>query len=192
MSLESELTERSGSKCEICGSSDNLNPFEVAPTSTGTANEYVNACGTCVSQIETPGTEDLNHWRCLNDSMWSEVQAVQVLAWRMLTRLKAEGWTQDLLDMLYLDEETQQWAEATGEGVEIEEGIKHVDTNGIELKHGDSVVLIKDLPVKGSSLVAKRGTAVRNISLDPENAEYIEGKVSKQTVVIITKYVKKL
>ncbi len=192
MSLESELTERSGSKCEICGSSDNLNPFEVAPTSAGTANEHVNACGTCVSQIETPGSEDLNHWRCLNDSMWSEIPAVQVLAWRMLTRLKAEGWTQDLLDMLYLDEETQKWAEATGEGAVVEEGIKHVDTNGIELKHGDSVVLIKDLPVKGSSLVAKRGTAVRNISLDPENAEFIEGKVSKQTVVIITKYVKKL
>jgi protein PhnA len=30
------------------------------------------ACGTCIDQIENPGTEDLNHWRCLNDSMWSE------------------------------------------------------------------------------------------------------------------------
>ena len=54
------------------------------------------------------------------------------------------------------------------------------------------MVLIKDLDVKGSSLTAKRGAAVRNIRLDPDNEEYIEGKVDGQTVVIITKYVKKI
>jgi len=54
------------------------------------------------------------------------------------------------------------------------------------------VVLIKDLPVKGTSMVAKRGTAVRRVSLDHENAEYIEGKVDGQQIVILTKYVKKL
>jgi protein PhnA len=48
---------------------------------------------------------------------------------------------------------------------------------------GDSVVLIKDLKVKGSSIVAK-GTAVRNIRLDHDNAEFIEGKVDGQTIVI--------
>jgi protein PhnA len=53
-------------------------------------------------------------------------------------------------------------------------------------------VLVKDLKVKGSSMVAKQGTAVRRISLDHENAEYIEGKVDGQQIVIITKYVKKL
>jgi len=192
MSLESELSERSDSKCELCGSTNDLNPFEVAPDSKGVARDSVNACATCVSQIENPGTEDINHWRCLNDSMWSEVPVVQVLAWRMLTRLRSEGWTQDLLDMLYLDDETQKWAEVTDEGKEEVDGIIHVDSNGVVLQHGDSVVLIKDLPVKGSSLVAKRGTSVRNISLDQDNAEYIEGKVSGQTVVIITKFVKKL
>jgi protein PhnA len=51
---------------------------------------------------------------------------------------------------------------------------------------GDSVVLIKDLKVKGSSMVAKQGTAVRNIRLDHDNAEFIEGKVDGQTIVIIT------
>jgi protein PhnA len=39
-------------------------------------------------------------------------------------------------------------------------------------------------------MVAKQGTAVRNIRLDHENAEYIEGKVDGQTIVIITQYVK--
>ena len=52
--------------------------------------------------------------------------------------------------------------------------------------------MIKDLKVKGSSMVAKQGTAVRRISLDSENAEYIEGKVGPTQIVIITKYVKKL
>jgi protein PhnA len=40
-------------------------------------------------------------------------------------------------------------------------------------------------------MVAKQGAAVRKISLDRENAEYIEGKVDGQQIVIITKYVKK-
>ena len=124
--------------------------------------------------------------------MWSEVAAVQVVAWRMLTRLKSEGWPQDLLDMMYLDEDNLAWAKATGEDVDPETEIIHRDVNGVVLKTGDSVVLIKDLKVKGSSLVAKQGTAVRRISLDRDNAEFIEGKVGPTQIVIITKYVKKI
>ena len=56
---------------------------------------------------------------------------------------------------------------------------------------GDSVVLIKDLKVKGSSMVAKQGTAVRNIRLVHDNTEQIEGKVDGQLIVILTKFVKK-
>ena len=109
----------------------------------------------------------------------------------MLTRLRNEGWPQDLLDMLYLDEETLALARATGEGETQEADPKHLDCNGVELTAGDSVVLIKDLDVKGSSLTAKRGTAVRNIRLDPDNHEFIEGKVDGQQIVILTKFVKK-
>ena len=79
-----------------------------------------------------------------------------------------------------------------GEGEDDENKIIHRDSNGVILEHGDSVVLIKDLKVKGSSMVAKQGTAVRNIRLDHENAEYIEGKVDGQQIVIITQYVKKI
>ena len=39
------------------------------------------------------------------------------------------------------------------------------DSNGNELKDGDTVVVIKDLKVKGSSLVVKVGTKVKNIRL---------------------------
>jgi protein PhnA len=62
--------------------------------------------------------------------------------------------------------------------------VTHRDSNGVILEVGDSVVLIKDLKVKGSSMVAKQGTAVRNIRLDHDNAEFIEGKVDGQTIVI--------
>ena len=41
-------------------------------------------------------------------------------------------------------------------------------------------------------MIAKRGTAVRRISLDHENEKYIEGKVDGIQIVIITEYVKKL
>ncbi len=124
--------------------------------------------------------------------MWSEIPVVQVVVWRMLTRLRAEGWPQDLLDMMYLDEENLAWAKATGEGEDESDKIVHRDVNGVILQAGDSVVLIKDLKVKGSSMVAKQGSAVRRISLDNENPEYIEGKVDGQHIVIITKYVKKI
>ena len=75
------------------------------------------------------------------------------------------------------------------EGIEEDENkIVHRDANGVVLQSGDSVVLIKDLPVKGSSMIAKRGTAVRRISVDHDNAAYIEGKVDGIQIVIITKY----
>jgi protein PhnA len=93
---------------------------------------------------------------------------------------------------MYLEKKVLEWAKATGEGAPSEDQIIHRDSNGVIIEAGDSVILIKDLPVKGSSMVAKRGTAVRRVSLDHENSEYIEGKVDGQQIVILTKYVKKL
>ncbi|MBT8302457.1 MAG: PhnA domain-containing protein [Maribacter sp.] len=192
MGLLEDLKSRSGGKCEICAATANLKIYEVLPKTTGGVDGSLLGCDTCITQIENPDTVDANHWRCLNDSMWSEYPPVQVVAWRMLSRLKSEGWPQDLLDMMYLDDENLTWAKAMGDGVPEADKIIHRDVNGVILNAGDNVVLIKDLKVKGSSMVAKQGTAVRRISLDPENAEYIEGKVGAQQIVIITKYVKKI
>lgn len=192
MSLLEELKNRSGNVCELCGATHNLSAYEVKPVSTGGVDGTLLACETCISQIENPETTDTNHWRCLNDSMWSEFRAVKVVAWRMLNRLKKEGWPQDLLDMMYLEDEDLRFAQATGEHLDESEKVIHRDVNGAILSPGDNVVLIKDLKVKGSSMVAKQGTAVRRISLDPENAKYIEGKVGAQTIVIVTDYVKKM
>jgi len=114
--------------------------------------------------------------------MWSQVPAVQVMAWRMLTRLSAEGWPQDLLDMLYLDNDLLAWAQASGEGQSNENTVIHKDSNGTVLEAGDTVTLIKDLKVKGANYTAKQGTAVRGISLVEENPQHIEGKVEGQRI----------
>lgn len=191
MSTEQDLQTRSESRCELCGATENLVVYEVPPEANDDADKCVLVCDTCYGQIENPETVEVNHWRCLNDSMWSQVPAVQVVAWRMLTRLSSEGWPQGLLDMLYLDEDTLAWAQATGEGKSDEETVKHVDSNGVVLEAGDTVILIKDLNVKGAGFTAKRGTAVRGVSLVPDTPEHIEGRVNGQQIVILTQFVKK-
>jgi len=191
MSTEKELQSRSESKCELCGATENLSVYEVPPESNGNPEQSVLICKTCKEQIEDPAKMNANHWRCLNDSMWSQVPAVQVMAWRMLTRLTNEGWPQDLLDMLYLDDDLLAWAQATGEGQTDENNVKHLDCNGAVLTAGDTVTLTKDLNVKGANFTAKRGTAVRKISLVADNAKQIEGKVDGQHIVILTEFVKK-
>ncbi len=191
MSILNTLQERSNTSCELCKSKENLKQYTIPPSLNESVDNSLLVCNTCLDQIEGNADMDLNHWRCLNDSMWSEFVAVQIMAWRMLQRLRNEGWPKDLLDMMYLDDEALALAKATGEDKDESEKIIHRDVNGVILEAGDSVVLVKDLKVKGSSMVAKQGTAVRNIRLDPENAEYIEGKVDGQQIVIITKYVKK-
>jgi len=191
MSVLDELKSRSNDSCELCGATNNLVVFDVEP-SKGTTYDSAYICETCKDQIENPDNVDPNHWRCLNDSMWNENDAVKVLAWRMLNRLRSEGWPQDLLDMMYLEDDVLTWAKSTGEDEEESEKIIHKDSNGVVLNAGDSVVLIKDLKVSGGGFTAKRGTAVRRISLDHDNANHIEGRVEGQHIVILTQYVKKI
>lgn len=65
------------------------------------------------------------------------------------------------------------------------------DSNGNELLEGDSVQVIKDLKVKGSSSVLKRGTKFKNIHLT-ENEEEVECREGKSTLVLKTCFLKKL
>ncbi|NNC49886.1 MAG: PhnA protein [Flaviramulus sp.] len=192
MSVLQTLQERSNNACELCSSIEGLKQYTIPPSLNENVANDVLVCRTCLDQIE--GNEEMNpnHWRCLNDSMWSEHKAVQIMAWRVLKRLRNEGWPKDLLDMMYLDDEAMRLAKATGEDKDESERIIHRDINGVILENGDNVVLVKDLKVKGSSLVAKQGTAVRNIRVDYENDKFIEGKVGAQQIVIITEFVKKI
>jgi len=189
MNVNLELSKRSNGNCELCGSTASLFAFEVEPSSNRGGDDFVHACENCVNQLNGESEVDPNHWRCLNDAIWSEVEAVKVVSYRMLHQLSSEGWPADLIEMMYLEEETLKWAKK-GMLSEGETTVNHIDSNGAILKTGDNVVLIKDLDVKGANFTAKRGTAVRNISLVHDNDQQIEGRVSGQHIVILTQYVK--
>lgn len=193
MTLEKIVKERSGGLCEISGESGNLNLYEVKPTSGNEPEKFLMVSDKVLAQIEKREEPDSSFWeRILPGSMWSEVPGVQVVSWRMLNRFRNESWAADALDMMYLDDETLEWAKASGDHIGDGSVQLHKDSNGNILQNGDTVTLIKDLDVKGSSLTAKIGTAVRNIRLVHDNVEQIEGKVEGQSIVILTKYVKKI
>lgn len=65
------------------------------------------------------------------------------------------------------------------------------DSNGNLLNEGDSVTIIKDLKVKGSSTVIKRGTVIKNIRLTDDENE-IEGRANKEQMVLKTEFLKKV
>lgn len=181
MNLE-ELKVRSGGICELCKSDEELRAFEVLPR-----DESIVICNTCEENLANP-SQNPNHFRCLSESMWSEVPAVQVVAFRTLHGLKEEDFATDLLEMMYLDEDTQKWAE---DGLKNEEDSQTKDSNGTTLNSGDSVSIIKDLDVKGAGFTAKRGTTVKNISLT-HNPEQIEGRVNGVKIVLLSKFLKKV
>jgi protein PhnA len=118
--------------------------------------------------------------------MWSTEPAVQVMAYRLLTQLGK----QDLLDMLYLEPEVQEWAEA-GLADASDEAPVVRDSNGNLLAEGDSVTIIKDLPVKGAGFTAKQGTTVKNIHLVPDDPTHIEGRVNGVKIFLKTEFLKK-
>lgn len=64
------------------------------------------------------------------------------------------------------------------------------DSNGNLLSEGDSVTVIKDLKVRGSSAVIKRGTKVKNIRLTDDEEE-VEGKVDGSVIVLKACFLKK-
>lgn len=190
MKQDELLAKRSGNKCELCEATENLKVYEVPPA-TGNMEDAVLVCPKCLAQIEKKEELDSKHWQCLTTSMWSEVAPVQVMAWRMLNRLRNESWAAEQLEMLYLDDEKLAWAKATGDHENDGSVDLHKDCYGAVLNNGDTVVLTKSLDVKGSTLNAKLGTVVRNIRVVPDNTGQIEGRIEGQQIVILTKYVRK-
>ena len=155
-------------KCELCSNEKNVTVYKVEPK-----EEYVNLCEVCKSQIESNNL-DKNHFQCLNDSMWSEKSAVKVLTYRLLKTLGRS----DLMDMMYLTPEEEAWA-----NTEIE--VKK-DAYGNILQNGDSVMVIKDLNVKGGSTI-KRGEVFKNIRLGDT-----PGHILAKNIYIKTEFIKKV
>ena len=171
--------------CELCGATDELQQFEVSP-SDGSDDRSVYVCKTCHTQLNDQAPLDPNHWHCLSDAMWSEVPAVQVVSYRLLKKLG----NQELLEILYLDENLQSWADTSGTTQEQAQELPK-DSNGTPLNHGDSVTIIKDLEVKGANFTAKRGTVVKGILLNG-NQEQVEGKVNGTRIVLLSCFLKKI
>jgi protein PhnA len=191
MNFERELQKRSNNKCELCGSDDANSAYAVPHSPSNKLEHYLCICQTCNAQIDKIETADENHWRFLKDSIWSEVPVVKVVSWRMLHKLKDLDWTQDLIDIAYLDEDEMAWAKASGDDINQDDIEKHVDCFGAVLQSGDNVVLTKTLDVKGATFNAKVGTVVHNIHLVADNTDQIEGRVNGSMIVILTKYVRK-
>ena len=192
MNLKARLEQRAQGKCELCDKAGANNIYEVGPDSATKQDISILVCNKCLVQLQKKEALDTKHWAdSLPRSMWSEVPAVQVASWRMLNRLRQESWAVESLDMMYLDDETLEWAKAEGDHVHEGDVELHKDANGKVLRDGDTVVLIKSLDVKGSTLTAKLGTVVKNIRLVSDNTGQIEGKIEGQTIVILTKYVRK-
>lgn len=168
-----DLIARAGGVCEFCGASDALETFDVPP------GGEILLCALC--REDEPAAA--SHWRALEGAAWSAVPEVQLAVWRKLGVL-GEAWATEAREGMVLCDEAQGWADQPA-------ALQHRDSNGALLAQGDTVVLIKDLPVKGAGFTAKRGTAVRGISLVADNAGHIEGRVEGQRIVILTEFVKK-
>ncbi len=109
-----DLVRRSRSHCELCDACGvRLEPFELAPLpEEPRIDQCIYICDGCRKQIADPVKMLPSHWRCLNHSLYSEIPAVQVVAFRLLRRL-AKGnhrWAQDLLEHAYLEADLEAWA----------------------------------------------------------------------------------
>ncbi len=112
-SLGRPLSRRARSRCELCDASGTrLTPFEVAPIpEEPDPDKAVMLCDRCIGGA-TGGKLDGNEYRFLETTAWSELAPVQVVAVRMVRRLADEqrtDWASDLLGMLYLPPDVEEW-----------------------------------------------------------------------------------
>lgn len=191
MTLNAALLDRSNQQCELCGGTSLLQPYRVESV-TARNDDAIVVCEVCAGQLTEDAALDAAHWRCLQGSIWSEHPAVQVASWRMLQRLSDQAWALELLEQAYLQDDVLSWARegAAPSADPADSGVTTLDSNGTLLLEGDSVTVIKDLDVKGTSFVAKRGTLVKNIHLSPDPG-LVEGKVNGVTIFLKTEFLKK-
>jgi protein PhnA len=169
--------------CELCSSEEGVILVEL-PVSDASEEQSIYLCANCNTQIEF-GDLDETHFNCLNDSMWSEIPAAKIMSYILWNRLGR----QDMIEMMYLEEDELKLAE---QAVNAEANkLVYRDANGVELKAGDSIVILKDLEVKGAGFTAKRGTTVTRIGLAPGDVGHVEGRVNGTKIFIKTEFIKK-
>ncbi len=184
MAISEQLKNRSEGLCELCTTQPADHEYTVSPKSDDTVENKVALCDTCLHAMDDKGNSD--YWRVLEGSIWNGEPAVQALSYRLLHSYKDKEWASSVISSVDLDEDTVQWALSAFEVADV-----HKDAYGNKLETGDTVVLTQNLNVKGTNFTTAKGTIVKRIRLVPDNTEQIEGKVNDQTIVILTKYVKK-
>lgn len=184
-----KLKVRANHSCELCGAKGELYAYTLSPKEDDSIDHQVALCSICQNGIQSNDFSNTNHWRALTGSIWSEVPSVQVLSYRILYDLKNQDWAAETLESVFLDESIISWALA--EVHEAENKVIHKDAYGNVLQSGDNVVLIENLNVKGTNYMAPKGTQVKKIRLVADNAEQVEGKINSDTIVILTKFLKK-
>lgn len=190
MSISPSLISRSNSVCELCTlDTQPLQAYLVPIRKEDTPENTVVLCDTCYQAISGKEFTNPNYFHFLTGSIWSEIPAVKVLSYRILSYLKDTDWAQEALESAYLTEEELAWANSEQEAVS--NAIVHKDAYGTILENGDSIFLTDNLNVKGANFTATKGTKVSKIRLVPDNAEQIEGKIEGTVIVILTKYVRK-
>ena len=122
----------------------------------------------------------------MEGTIWNPEPSIQALSYRILQTYNSEEWANNIIASVDIDEDTMQWAMSAFEAVDL-----HKDAFGNTLENGDNVVLTQSLDVKGTSFSAPKGTVVKRIRLVAGNTDQIEGKINEQTIIILTKYVKK-
>ena len=108
-----DLARRAKSRCEITGASGvPLWPYEVPPvTGDPDIDRTILISESCHEMLEHPERLRGREWQCLAETVWSDMPAVQVTAWRMLRELaKREDWAREALDGVFLDPAIEDWA----------------------------------------------------------------------------------
>lgn len=109
-----DLVRRCAAHCELCASSGvSLSVYEVAPVPKEPDLAHcIMICEQCEQNIAQPKHMQVNHWRCLSTTMWSEVVAAKVTAMVILNYLaQTESWAQECLEQAFLDENEQAWVD---------------------------------------------------------------------------------
>lgn len=109
-----DLVRRSRSKCELCDKGGvKLEVYELPPIEEEPSTDScIFICEECQKQITSPKKMIPSHWRCLNNALWSEIPAVQVMSVRILRRLVQTGhrWAEELLEHAYLEPNLEEWS----------------------------------------------------------------------------------
>ncbi len=113
--LGKDLARRAKSKCELTGAAGvPLRPYEVPPVGEEPdIGKTLLISEACHEVLERPERLKGREWQCLAEVVWSEMSAMQVVAWRMLNELaKREDWAREVIEEIFLDEEVEAWAKS--------------------------------------------------------------------------------